>query len=93
VRRRDGARAWSVCQDLDDPTRWIERFERPTWLDYLRRQTRPTLADQEIRRRLSELIEGERGTVRRFIERPRGAEPLGSASSRPEPLDDTVGHG
>lgn len=93
ARRRDGARAWSVCQDLDEPTQWIERFESPTWLDYLRRQTRPTLADQEIRRRLSELIDSERGSVRRFIERPPGAEPLGSANVRPEPLDDTVSHG
>lgn len=93
IRRRDGARAWSVCQDLDDPTRWIERFESPTWLDYLRRQTRPTLADQDIRRRLLELIEGERGSMRRYIERPPGAEPLGASGARPEPLDDTAGHG
>lgn len=93
IRRRDGARAWSVCQDLDEPTQWIERFESPTWIDYLRRQTRPTLADQEIRRRLVELIEGERGSVRRFIERPPGAEPVGSAGARPEPHDDTVSHG
>jgi len=93
VRRRDGARAWSVCQDLDDPARWVERFESPTWLDYLRRQTRPTLADQEIRRRLVGLIEGERGSVRRFIERPPGAEPLGGVRAHPEPLDHTVGHG
>ena len=93
IRRRDGARRWSVCQDLDDPVLWTERFESPTWIDYLRRQTRPTLADQEIRQRLIGIIEGERGSVRRYIERPPGAEPLGTASSRPEPLDDTVGHG
>ncbi|MBM4191554.1 MAG: MFS transporter [Gammaproteobacteria bacterium] len=92
IRRRDGARRWSVCQDLDDPTRWIERFESPTWIDYLRRQTRPTLADQDIRRRLSELIDGERGKIRRYIERPTGSAPLGTDSSRIEPLDDTVSH-
>lgn len=93
IRRRDGARAWSVCQDLDDPTRWVERFESPTWIDYLRRQTRPTLADQDIRRRLAGLIDGERGSMRRYIERPPGAEPLGASTSRLEPLDDTVSHG
>jgi MFS family permease len=93
IRRRDGARGWSVCQDLDEPTLWVERFESPTWIDYLRRQTRLTLADQEIRKRLAELIKGERGSVRRYIERPPGAEPLGSPTTRPEPLDDTVGHG
>ena len=93
IRRRDGARRWSVCQDLDDPTIWIERFESPTWIDYLRRQTRPTLADQEIRHRLSQLIEGERGKMRRYIERPTGAAPVGTDASRIEPLDDTVSHG
>ena len=93
IRRRDGARRWSVCQDLDDPVLWTERFESPTWIDYLRRQTRPTLADQEIRRRLSQLIEGERGKMRRYIERPPGAAPLGADSSRIEPLDDTFSHG
>jgi len=93
IRRRDGARNWSVCQDLDEPTLWVERFESPTWIDYLRRQTRPTLGDQEIRQRLLGIIEGERGTVRRYIERPPGAEPLGAPVSRPEPLDDTVSHG
>lgn len=92
IRRRDGARRWSVCQDIDDPQYWVERFESPTWLDYLRRQGRPTLADQDVRHRLLELIHGERGTVRRQIERPSGSEPLGTAQSRPEPLDDTSSH-
>lgn len=93
IRRRDGARNWSVSQDLDDPRQWIEYFESPTWTDYQRRQTRPTLADQEIRRRIARLIEGERGSVRRFIGRPAGSEPLGPTANRPEPLDDTVSHG
>ncbi len=92
IRRRDGARRWSACQDIDDPQYWVERFESPTWLDYLRRQTRPTLADQGVRERMRQLILGERGTVRRQIERPSGSEPLGGALSRPEPLDDTSSH-
>lgn len=93
IRRRDGARRWSACQDIDDPRRWVERFESPTWADYLRRQSRPTAADHEVRTRLRSLIEGERSQVRRFIERPAGAEPVGGPTERPEPLDDTVGHG
>jgi hypothetical protein len=95
IRRRDGARRWSVCQDLDNPVQWIERFESPTWADYLRRQTRPTLADQAIRKEIAELIEGERGSVRRYIERPAGAEPLvsGGGRERTEVPDDTVSHG
>ena len=86
---RDGARRWSVCQDIDDPQYWVERFESPTWLDYLRRQTRMTLADVEVRDRMRQLILGERGTVRRTIERPSGSEPLGGVHQRPEVLDDS----
>jgi len=92
IRRRDGARRWSVCQDIDEPQFWVERFESPTWIDYLRRQTRMTLADVQVRDRMRQLIIGERGTVRRTIERPSGSEPLGSAHQRPEALDDTSSH-
>jgi predicted MFS family arabinose efflux permease len=92
IRRRDGARRWSVCQDIDEPQFWVERFESPTWIDYLRRQTRMTLADVQVRDRMRQLIIGERGTVRRTIERPSGSEPLGSAQQRPEALDDTSSH-
>jgi hypothetical protein len=92
IRRRDGARRWSVCQDLDDPELWVERFESPTWTDYLRRQTRPTQGDQAARERIGALILGERGSVRRFIERPAGAEPLGGSGARPEPVDVSSTH-
>ena len=79
LRRRDGARAWSVCQDIDQPDLWIERFEHPTWLDYLRWRTRPTQSDQAVRARLARLAVGEQGSVRRLVARPAGAEPLGTA--------------
>lgn len=92
IRRRDGARRWSVCQDIDDPTFWTERFESPTWMDYLRRQTRPTLADQAVRERIATLVTTDRTIVRRMIERPIGSEPLGTQPGRPEPLDDTSAH-
>ncbi len=91
IRRRDGARRWSVSQDIDDPQYWIERFESPTWIDYLRRHSRPTQADQQVRERLATLVEGE-AKVRRMIERPAGSQPLGGDRYRPEPLDDTSGH-
>lgn len=93
IRRRDGARAWSASQDIDDPALWVERFESPTWADHLRRHSRPTLADQAIRDRLRQLIEGERGSVRRYVGRPAGAEPIGGAVTRPEPVDRTADHG
>jgi len=78
IRRRDGARAWSIAQDVDAPDHWIERFECPTWLDYLRWRTRPTESDLVVRARLQRLIAGEH-TVRRLVVRPPGADPLGTA--------------
>lgn len=48
IRRRDGARRWVLMQDIDDPTRWIERFQSPTWLEYLRQRERFTIADRDV---------------------------------------------
>src|SRR5690606_25113894 len=31
IRRRDGARDWTLLRDLTDPEIWIERFKTPTW--------------------------------------------------------------
>jgi MFS family permease len=78
IRRRDGARAWSIGQDIDTMDLWVERFECPTWLDYLRWRTRPTQSDQVVRERLLRLIAGEQFSVRRLVVRPPGAHPLGA---------------
>ena len=84
LRRRDGARAWSVCQDIDATELWVERFESPTWMDYLRWRTRPTESDQAVRERVARLIVGEHGSVRRLVARPPGAEPLGTPAASAE---------
>ena len=81
VRRRDGARSWSICQDIDDPGLWVERFEHPTWMDYLRWRTRRTEADRAVRARVEQLIHGEKTHVRRLVERPPGADPLGAQAA------------
>ena len=95
IRRRDGARAWSISQDVDDLELWVERFECPTWLDYLRWRTRPTQSDQVVRERLLKVIVGEHGTVRRLVVRPPGSHPLGAPSSGDHEAgrDDRVEHG
>ena len=46
IRRRDGAREWSLLRDLSDPELWIERFHVATWLDYVRHNRRRTRADE-----------------------------------------------
>lgn len=58
IRRRNGAHRWTLHQDVDEPTRWVERFHSLTWLDHLRRQTRHTHADQAVSDRVRSLHEG-----------------------------------
>ena len=70
IRRRDGARHWHLLRDLAEPELWTERYDTPTWLDYVRQAQRMTQADARIVDRLSELHRGaEPPQVRRRIER------------------------
>jgi MFS family permease len=48
VRQRNGARRWSLMVDVSDPELWIERFQYPTWIDYLRQRHRGTVSDRAI---------------------------------------------
>ncbi|MBB3020783.1 hypothetical protein FHR70_003871 [Microvirga lupini] len=43
IRRRDGARHWTLLRDLENPEIWIERYHNPTWLDYVRHNQRMVL--------------------------------------------------
>jgi MFS family permease len=70
IRRRDGGRQWVLLQDIDDPSRWTERFQCATWLDYLRQRQRFTMADREASLRIHALHRGEGlPKVRHLIER------------------------
>ena len=74
IRRRDGARHWSLMRDLAEPSRWVERFDTPTWLEYMRHSQRLTFADAGISERLRALHEGpEPPRVRRLIVRHPGS--------------------
>ncbi|HEX4737342.1 MAG TPA: MFS transporter [Allosphingosinicella sp.] len=75
IRRRNGAHRWTLHQDIDDPTRWVERFHSLTWIDHLRRQTRHTRADQEVSDRVRALHEGE-VKVARVVERRISTRPI-----------------
>lgn len=70
MRKRNGAQRWAIHQDMDQPTRWIERFHSATWIDHLRRQVRPTKADQMLQQTIAQLHEGPI-KVSRMIERTR----------------------
>lgn len=73
IRRRDGARHWTLLRDLENLEIWIERYHNPTWLDYVRHSQRITQADAAVGERLRELHQGpDRPRVRRMIERQTG---------------------
>ena len=76
IRRRDGARNWRLLRDLSDPRLWFERYETPTWLDYVRLNSRLTQDDANVPERLRALHRGAAGPrVRRMVERQTSSLP------------------
>ncbi|MEO8459601.1 MAG: MFS transporter [Dokdonella sp.] len=77
IRRRDGARHWTLLRDLSDPETWIERYHVPTWLDYIRHNHRRTKADADNMQAIQNLQIGNAApVVRRMIERQIGTLPV-----------------
>jgi MFS family permease len=76
IRSRDGARDWMLWQDLGDGSRWVESYRVATWADYLRHNTRRTVADQDNSDLLRQLNIGGRGPViTRWVGRRRASGP------------------
>lgn len=76
IRRRDGARHWALLRDLTDPCLWIERYDSPTWVEYIRQNQRVTQADAMIGERVRALHQGPNPpVVHRVIERQPGSLP------------------
>lgn len=74
VRMRDGARHWTLMQDLHDPELWVERYHVSTWIDYVRHNQRRTHADAASSERIRQLHAGQgEPVVRRMIERQAGS--------------------
>lgn len=70
ARLRNGARRWSLFRDLSDPDLWVESYQSPTWLEYLRHNQRRSETDGAISDRLLALHQGpDAPVVRRMIER------------------------
>lgn len=81
VRRRNGARRWSLMRDLADPEVWIERYHSPTWTEYVRHNRRFTHDDASISARVRALHRGPDGpVVRRLLERQTGHPPESRAA-------------
>jgi len=74
IRVRTGAFSWSLSRDLNDAEHWRERYNLPTWNDYLRQRNRCTEEEMVMQRSLHDLlIEGADIFVHRRLERPFGS--------------------
>ena len=88
IRRRDGARHWTLLRDLGEPDLWIERYSVATWHDYIRHNQRRTHADVENTNRiLSFHIPGEPPRVHRMIERQTGSLPIPRTAGTGESIE------
>jgi MFS family permease len=91
IRRRDGARNWTLLQDIAEPEIWVERFEATTWLDHLRQHHRVTMDDRAIEARMLALHKSpEPPRIRHLLERPLMAvapATAGPATARREAAD------
>jgi MFS family permease len=74
VRLRNGSFNWSLSRDIADPVIWTERYQFPTWGDYLRTRDRYTEADLEAQAHADALmIAGTEKRIGRHLERPFGS--------------------
>jgi MFS family permease len=74
TRQRNGAYSWSISRDIAEPEMWTERFQCPTWHDYLHQRSRATQAERDLQRGLRDFHKGsEPVRVRRMLERPFGS--------------------
>lgn len=90
IRRRDGARHWTLLRDLTNSELWLERYDTPTWVEYVRQNQRVTQADAEIGDRVRALHKGPNPpVVHRMIERQTGSLPS-TAVSRTATISDPM---
>lgn len=68
ARRRDGAFAWGVFEDISTPGRYVELFQVASWLDHLRQHARVTREDQRIQENIHRFhIGSESPRVSHFV--------------------------
>ena len=70
ARKRDGADAWGVYEDVADSGRFIETFSINSWLEVLHQRERATHADEMLRSRVRQLLKGRRASRSASPERP-----------------------
>ncbi len=71
ARRRDGAYAWGVYEDVSDSGRFVETFMIESWLELMHQRERVTNADQMLEDQIRHLLtEAPRTTFLVSSERP-----------------------
>jgi MFS family permease len=71
IRQRNGARRWTLMVDVAEPELWVERYESPSWLDYLRLRYRGTVSDRAAWERARAFHRGDAPPrVRRLMAQP-----------------------
>ena len=71
VRRRDGAKNWTLSRDLADPEAWVEQYQFARWADYTLHNQRRTHADDASYAAIKALHRGAwPPIVHRYLERP-----------------------
>ena len=90
IRRRDGARHWTLLRDLANPEIWIERYHSPTWLEYIRHNQRMTQADAAIGERLRALHQGPRSPARPADDRASDRLLMADAGARAHEIGDAL---
>jgi MFS family permease len=89
-RLRNGAFNWSLSRDIADPQIWTERYQFPTWSDYLRTRERFTQADLDAQRNADSFVQqGAAKRVRRRLERPFGS--VRWQADSPDPHQESIG--
>lgn len=74
IRNRLGGYDWSLARDIADAELWVERFQCPTWHDYLRHRGRNTPQEMGVLDQANQFLkEGSGPQVRRLLERPFGS--------------------
>jgi predicted MFS family arabinose efflux permease len=90
ARLRRGAFNWTLSRDIGDPARWTERYQCPTWADYLRQRSRYTQADRDLQTEADAFHSGAGEVrVRRMLERPFGS--VRWKAESPDPGGDNIG--
>ncbi len=84
ARRRDGAFAWGVFEDVAEPGRYLEYFFEESWLEHLRHHERVTEADRALQERVQAFHGGKTPPRVSHFLAPAGEGQVAPSDSRAE---------